>query len=359
MGERATELYEGARAYVAEFLGAKSADEVVFLRNATEALNLVAEAWGRPNLGPKDRIVTTIMEHHSNFLPWQRLARQTGAELVVLPVTGNGQLDMEAARRELQAGASVLAVTMVSNVLGTVNPIACLAAMAHAQGAVVVVDGAQAVAHRPVNVTQMEADFFVFSGHKAYAPTGIGVLWGRSELLAQMEPFLVGGEMVNSVSLKKTTFLDPPHRFEAGTPAVAEAIALKGALEYIKNIGFDSILGQEAALLELLLTGLGQIPGVSILGPEGHLREGLVSFLMDGVHPHDISGFLGEKGIAVRAGFHCAQPLHEALGIPATVRASIGIYNTEDDVRTFLRGLEDARALFTGERQWTTSTASR
>lgn len=332
LGEASTLAYENARETVARFLHC-APQEVVFTRNATEALNLVAMTWGRANVQPGDIVLTTIAEHHSNFLPWQALANEKGAEFRVLPVTASGELDLQQVAEVMATGrVRVMAVAHVSNVLGVRNPISRLADLAHRHGAILVVDGAQAVGHARTEVDSLGCDFYAFSGHKAYGPTGIGVLYGKSQLLQQMPPLMLGGEMIRSVSIQRSTWADAPQRFEAGTPPFVEAVGLAEALTMLQEVGIFPIMTHEARLVRKLTALLSAVPGVTVLGPPPGGRTGLVSFTLQSLHPHDIAGFLGTLGVSVRAGHHCAQPLHDALGIPASVRVSLGLYNDAGDL---------------------------
>jgi len=345
LGERATAEYEAARARVARFIGAPAPQGVVFTRNATEAINLVAYAWGLHHLRPGDEVVTTEMEHHSNFLPWQQVTRWTGAALRVVGITEDGQVDMEEMAEAITPRTRLVAVTHVSNVLGTINPVADIARLAHAAGALVLVDGAQSVPHMPVSVTDLECDFLAFSGHKMFGPMGIGVLWGRPELLDRMEPFLFGGEMINEVTLRESTWAEVPWKFEAGTPNVAGAVGLAAAMDYIDSIGRDAVQAWEAELTRYALDRIATVPGVTIYGPRRE-RGALVAFIVEGAHPHDLSTFLDQKAIAIRAGHHCAQPLHACLGTGASARASFAVYNTKEEIDLLVEALEQAKEFF-------------
>ncbi len=347
LSAEATAAYEGARATVADHLGAADRREVVFVRNATEALNLVARAWGDENIGAGDRIVLTEMEHHSNIVPWQQLAARTGAEIDWVGVTDDGLLDMEALAEALSRSPKVLAVTHVSNVLGTLNPLPEIARMAHDAGALVVADGAQAAPKLAVDVAELGVDFYALTGHKAYAPTGIGALWGRLDLLQAMEPFLGGGSMIRKVTKQGTTWADVPARFEAGTPAIAQAIGLAAALRWLDGIGMEHVTDHERDVTAYAMDRLPAVPGLEIFGPPASPeRVGPVSFELEGVHAHDVSEILDRHGVAVRAGHHCAQPLMERLGVSATARASFGIYTTLEEIDRLVEGLEDARKIF-------------
>ena len=345
LGERATEIFEGAREDVAHFLNADPRG-VVFVRNTTEGLNLVAQAYARPRLGPGDRIVATEMEHHSNLVPWQQVRDQTGCQLEFIKLTDEGRLDEESVSRLLQQPTRLLAVTHVSNVLGTINPIRELVARAHREGIVVCVDGAQAVPHMPVDLKELDPDFYAFSGHKMLGPTGIGVLYGRPELLDQMPPFLTGGSMISVVTLEKTTWTEVPHRFEAGTPDIAGAAGLRAAVGYLNSVGMEVIQAHSAELTDYAEEALSEIEGLVQYGPRGGDRAGIVSFNLQGVHPHDVGTILDRQGVAVRAGHHCCQPLMRQLGVAATTRASFYLYNSRDEVDSLARSLEEVRRIF-------------
>ncbi len=347
LSEEATFAYERARGKVARFIGAASQREVVFTRNTTEALNLVAYSWGGANLQPGDRILLTIMEHHSNIVPWQLIAQRTGAKLDYLGIDGEGRLRLDELDQKLSERTKLVALTHQSNVLGTINPVRAIADRAHAVGAVVVVDGAQSVPHMPVDVQALDCDFLAFSGHKMCAPTGIGVLWGRRALLEAMPPFLGGGSMIKVVELEQSTYADLPARFEAGTPAIGEAIALGAACDYLSEIGMEAIHRHEVELLAYALERLPAVEGLTLFGPRSVEQRGAaVSFTLDGVHPHDVAAILDGENVAVRAGHHCTQPLHRQLDVPATTRASFYIYNTHEDVDRLAAGLEKARRMF-------------
>ncbi|MGQ9699746.1 MAG: aminotransferase class V-fold PLP-dependent enzyme [Candidatus Bipolaricaulaceae bacterium] len=342
LAHEATELYEKARQKLAAFIGAPP-EEVVFTRGTTEGLNLVAWALGETRVSPGDRILITEMEHHANILPWQEVVRRKGAELLAIPITPEGQLDLQAFHKMLTPRTKVVAVTHVSNVLGTVNPIAEIAEEAHRVGAVVVVDAAQSVPHRPVNVGELGADVLVFSGHKMLGPTGIGVLWAKKELLWEWPPFLTGGEMIREVWLNRATWADPPAKFEAGTPPIAQAIGLAAAVEYLTKIGMQAIHAHTEELTALTLQGLLARPYVEVYGPrEPRVRGALLSFNLRGLHPHDVATLLDQEGICLRAGHHCAQPLHRRLGISASCRVSFHVYNTPAEVGEFLAALDRA-----------------
>ncbi|MBO9343817.1 MAG: cysteine desulfurase, partial [Roseiflexus sp.] len=332
LSEEATFAFERARGKVARFINARSQREIVFVRNTTEAINLVARSWGDANLREGDRILLSIMEHHSNLVPWQMLAQRTGAKLEFLPIDGEGRLALDNLDAQLE-GVRLVAITQQSNVLGTINPVAEIAQRAHAVGALVLVDGAQSVPHMPVDVQALDIDFLAFSGHKMCGPTGIGVLWGRRAILEQMPPFLGGGSMIKVVGLHESTYADVPARFEAGTPAIAEAIALGEAVDFLQEIGMDRIYAHERELLGYALERLTEVEGLRVYGPTTtEMRGGAVSFTLDGVHPHDVAAVLDGEGIAVRAGHHCAQPLHAHYDIPATTRASFYLYNIPEEI---------------------------
>ncbi|MBN8866795.1 MAG: cysteine desulfurase [Solirubrobacterales bacterium] len=347
LSEEATDLYEGARAKVAGLLGAPSPREVVFTRNVTAALNLVAQSWGAANLGPGDRILLTEMEHHANIVPWYMVAQRTGAELEFAPIDDEGRLDRAAITEALARGPKVFAFTHVSNVLGTKNPVEDLIAEAKAAGALTVVDGAQSVPKFPVDVAALGADFYGFTGHKLYGPTGIGAIWGRRELWEEIEPFEGGGSMINKVTPEKITWAAVPAKFEAGTPPIAEAAGLAAAVDWVQEVGFDFIERHERELTAYALPRLAEVPGLTIFGPETtEDREGIISFELDGVHPHDVSEILDRHGVAVRAGHHCAQILMRRLGVAATTRASFAAYNQTSEVDTLIEALHDARRIF-------------
>ena len=346
LAETATEAYESARQRIATFIGAASPREIIFTRNTTEAINLVAQSWGRANIGAGDVILLTEMEHHSNLVPWQMLAAERGARLEFIPVTPDGQLELSQLDTLLALGPRLVAFTQMSNVLGTINPAAEIAARARAAGALVVVDGAQSVPHLPVDVRQLGVDFLAFSAHKMCGPTGIGVLYGREPLLQAMPPFLGGGEMIKRVRLREFTANDLPHKFEAGTPAIAEAVGFGAAVDYLGGIGLSAIHEHERRVVGYALDRLAEVPGLRILGPEAERRGGVVSFSLAEAHPHDVAQLLDRRGIAVRAGHHCAMPLHEKFGLPASTRASFYLYNTTDEVDRLIEGLYAVRQIF-------------
>ncbi len=345
LSQRATEAYEHARAQLAGFLNADP-DEIVFVRNATEALNLVAYAWGLANLRAGDEILLTEMEHHANLVPWQLAAQRTGAQIKAVPVTAAGRLDLDAFEALLSERTRVFAVTQMSNVLGAVNPVAELAAAARERGALVVVDGAQGAPHLPVRVDELNADFYALSGHKMLGPTGAGVLWGRRDVLGRMPPFLGGGSMIDRVEITSSSYTAPPQRFEAGTPAIAEAIGLGVAAEYLKELGMDDVWEHDRRLTRYALERLREVPDLHLYGPTGEDRGAVVAFNLGSLHPHDLATALDERGVAVRTGHHCAQPLHRRLGVAATARASFYVYNDESDVDRLLEALLEAREFF-------------
>ncbi len=350
IGEEATAAYEGARAKVAGFLNAPDVSEVIFVRNATEAINLVAYSWGRRNIGQADTIVLTELEHHSNLVPWQLLAQEKDADLEFVPFDAEGRLIMDSWEILLRTRPKLVAFTHKSNGLGTVTPVKEMVAQAHDAGALVLVDGAQAVPHMPVDVQDIGADFYVFSGHKALAPAGSGALWARRELLEAMPPFMSGGEMINSVHLRHTTFNDIPYKFEAGTPDVPAAIGLGAAIDYLSELGMDRVAAHEEALTAYALEVLPrEVPGITIYGPlDAADRAGIVTFTLPEAHAHDIATLLDREAVAIRAGHHCTQPLHERLGVAATGRASFNVYSGTDDIDRLVVGLRGVQRIFGG-----------
>ena len=344
LSQEATDLFEGAREIMARFLGADT-KEIIFTRGTTEGINLVANSYGRANVREGDEVVVTTMEHHANIVPWQMLCEQTGATLKVVPIFDDGTLDMDAFAQLIGERTKIVAVGHVSNALGTVNPIREITAMAHAAGAVVVVDGAQGAPHGHVDVRDLGADFYALSGHKMYGPTGIGVLYGRYELLEAMPPWQGGGDMIRSVTFEKTTYNDAPFRFEAGTPNIADAIGLGAAAEYLEGLGLDAVQAHEADLLAYGTARLEEVEGLRMVGTAPH-KAGVLAFLLDGVHPHDIGTILDSEGVAIRTGHHCAQPVMQRFGVPATSRASIGIYNTREEIDALVVALEKVREVF-------------
>ena len=346
LSEEATTLYERARGIVARHIAAEPR-EVIFVRNATEGINLVANAWGRANLGQGDRILLTELEHHSNIVPWYLIARERGAELDWAPLTDEGRLDMDAFRSLLERGPKLVAVAHVSNVLGTVNPVAEITRLAHEAGALVLVDGAQAAPKMALDVAELGADFYVFTGHKAYGPTAIGALYGRRELLEEMGPFLGGGTMIRQVRRDEITWADVPARFEAGTPPIGEAIGLAAAIEWLDALGLDAVHARDVELATYALERLPEVEGLRIFGPPaGEDRSGIVSFELEGIHAHDVSEILDRHAVCVRAGHHCAQVLMERLGVAATTRASFAVYNTLEEIDRLVDALRDARHVF-------------
>jgi cysteine desulfurase / selenocysteine lyase len=346
LSERATEAYEGAREKVRAFINAPSAREVIFLRNATEALNLVAYSWGLNNLGPGDVVLVTELEHHSNFVPWQYMADRTGADFRMLPLDEHGELRLDVLDETVGGGnVKVVATNLVSNSLGTISPVEKLAAWAHEHGAIYVCDGAQAAPHRAVDVQALGCDFFAVSGHKMCGPSGVGFLWGRAELLEAMEPFLMGGHMIRQVRFEKTTWGELPHKFEAGTAPAAEAVGLGAAIDYLTDVGLDAIAEHEHALAASALEALSEVPGVTLYGPPPERRAGIVSFNVEGIHPHDVAQVLDSEGVAIRAGHHCCQPLMTRLGVAATNRASFYLYTVPEEIDRLVEGLHKARKI--------------
>jgi len=346
LSEQATEAMEQARRKIATFIGARSPREVIFTRNTTESINLVAQSWGRANLRPGDRVLLTEMEHHSNLVPWQIVAEATGAELDFIPVDGTGRLALDNLPTLVTERTKLVALTHMSNVLGTINPVREIAAAAKAVGAVVLVDGAQSVPHFGVDVQALGIDFLAFSGHKMCGPTGIGVLWGRKALLQAMPPFLGGGSMIRTVGLRQSTWNDLPHKFEAGTPAIAEAIGLGYAVEYLSSVGMDAIHQAEQQLTAYALEQLQTIDGLTLYGPSIAERGGVISFNLEGVHAHDVAAVLDQHGVAVRAGHHCCQPLMDILHAPATARASFYLYTTPDEIDQLVVALQKCKTIF-------------
>jgi len=342
----ATRLYEGARERIAGFVGAASPREIVFVRNATEAINLVARAWGDANVRAGDEILITAMEHHANIVPWQMLCERTGAVLRVAPIDSRGELDLAAFEALLGPRTRMVAVTHVSNALGTINPVHEIVALAHRHGARVLIDGAQAVPHMRVDLSQIGCDFYAFSGHKLFGPTGVGILHGRLSELDAMPPFLGGGDMIESVSFEKTTYAPVPHKFEAGTPDIAGAIGLAAAVDYVDGLGMQAIHAWEQELLAYATAALEAIPGLRLIGTARE-KAAVLSFVLDGVHPHDVGSVLDQEGVAIRVGHHCAQPLMEIFGVPATARASLSFYNTRAEVDALVAGIGRVRELFT------------
>ena len=346
MSEKASDAYENVRDKVAELLNAGSREEIVFTRNATESINLVAYTWGRTALKPGDAVAVSEMEHHANLVPWQMLRDAHGTELRIIKITDSGELDWESLEQVFADGkVKLLALTHMSNVLGTYTPVERLAKFAHEHGAKILLDGSQAIVHRAVDVRAIDADFYVFSGHKLYGPTGIGVLYAKAEILDAMPPFMGGGDMIASVSYEKSTWAKPPHRFEAGTPAIIETIGLGAAIDYVRGIGFKNIAAHEQHLTEHALSTLSQIEGLRILG-SAQDRGGVISFVMKDAHAHDIATLLDRQGIAVRAGHHCAEPLMGRLGVTSTARATFGLYTLPEEIDALATGLERVRKIF-------------
>jgi cysteine desulfurase/selenocysteine lyase len=344
LAERSTEQFEAARDKVAAFVNAPHSREVVFVRNATEALNLVAYSWGRAKLGPGDVVIVTELEHHSNFVPWQVAARKTGAEFRMLPLDDQGELRLDLLDEVAGDGnVRVVATGLVSNSLGTVNPVEKLVAWAHERGAIMVCDAAQAAPHRPVDVQALGVDFLAVSGHKLCGPSGIGFLWGRSELLAEMEPFLYGGHMIRKVAFHETTWGDLPHKFEAGTSPIAEAVGLGAAIDYLDAVGLEAIEAHERELTAYALEQLADVPGIRLFGPPADRRAGIVLFDLEGIHPHDVAQILDFEGVAIRAGHHCCQPLMAKLGLVATNRASFYLYTLREEIDQLREGLLTVR----------------
>jgi cysteine desulfurase / selenocysteine lyase len=346
MSERTTEAYEAARDAIAALMNARDRHEVVLTRNVTESLNLMAHSYGRGVLKPGQAVLISGMEHHSNIVPWQLLRDSHGIELRVAPITDAGELDLAAFEALLADGkVGLVSITHMSNVLGTVTPAEQIVRIAHAHGAKVLFDGAQAVVHRRIDVQALDCDFYAWTGHKLYGPTGIGVLWGRRELLDRMPPFLGGGEMISSVSYEKSTWAEVPHKFEAGTPPILEGIGLKAAIDYVQAIGYDAIAAHEASLVDHALSRLSRVEGVRILG-SAQDRGGVVSFALDKAHAHDVATLLDRQGIAVRAGHHCAEPLMRRFGLDSSARASFGIYTTDQEIDALAEGLDRVRTFF-------------
>ncbi len=346
LSETATAAYENARLRLARFINAASPKQIVFTRNTTESLNLVAYSWGRANLKPGDEVLITEMEHHSNIVPWQLVCEMTGATLRYVPITPRGELDEQALESLLCERTKVFAFTAMSNVLGTINPVAALCARAHAVGAIAVVDAAQSVPHLPTDVRSLDVDFLAFSSHKMLGPTGVGVLYGRRALLEAMPPFMGGGDMIREVKMSGSRWNELPYKFEAGTPAIAEAIGLGAAVDYLNGLGMDWVAEHERSITAYAWERLSEVEGLRILGPEPERRGGLLAFVLGDIHPHDVAAILDQDGIAVRAGHHCAQPIHDHYGLPATSRASFYIYNTTEEVDRLIPALHKAKALF-------------
>ena len=346
LAEEATAMYEGARETVAKFINSATPEQIIFTRNATESINLVAYTWARANLKAGDMVILTEMEHHSNLVPWIMLASERGVVLEFIPVTNEGLLDLEAYRTLLLRGPKLVAFSGMSNVLGTINPAAEIIRMAHEAGAITLVDGAQSVPHLPVDVQTMGVDFLAFSAHKMLGPTGIGALYGKTELLNKMPPFMGGGDMIKTVHLRSFKPNDLPHKFEAGTPAIAEAVGFGAAVEYLTKVGMKNVAAHETEMIGYALERLEEIPGVKVIGPAADKKGGVAAFTLEGVHPHDIAQILDRDGIAVRAGHHCAQPLHEKFGMTATARASFYVYSLKEEVDALVNGIYKVKELF-------------
>ena len=348
LAERATERFEGAREQVRVFVNAASTREIIFTRSATEALNLVAYAWGLDSLGPGDLVVASELEHHSNFVPWQQIAKRTGAKFRPIPVDGSGELQLEALDAIAKQGSvKVVANNLVSNALGTINPVERLAAWAHEQGAIMVVDAAQAAPHHPIDVQQLDCDFLAFSSHKMCGPTSVGALWGRAKLLEEMAPFNLGGHMIRSVTIEETTWGQLPYKFEAGTQPIAEAVGFGAAVDYVTDVGIGAIEEHERELLVYALERLVDVPGFVGYGPSPDRRAGIISFNIEGIHPHDVAQVLDMDGVAIRAGHHCCQPLMSKLGVAATNRASFYLYTIAEEIDRLVEGLHKAHKLLT------------
>lgn len=345
LSAEATARYEGVRETVQRFINAPDSREIVFTKNVTEAINLVASSFGRSRLEPGDEILITAMEHHANIVPWQLVCEQTGAQLRVAPVSDGGELDLDTLEAQLSERTRIVALTHVSNVLGTVNPVREIAQLAHGRGAVVLVDGAQGVPHTRVDVQELGCDFYGFTAHKLFGPTGVGVLWGRHALLDSMPPYQGGGDMIASVSFEKTTYAELPHKFEAGTPNIAGVVGMGAAIDYVEGIGIERLGAWEQELLAHANEAMAAIPGLRVYGQAAN-KAAVLSFTLEGVHPHDLGTILDQEGVAIRAGHHCAQPLMERFGVAAMARASFSLYNTHEDVEALVRAVEHARRLF-------------
>jgi cysteine desulfurase/selenocysteine lyase len=346
LAEEATAMYEGAREKIAKFINAPSAKQVIYTRNTTESINLVAYTWARSNLKSGDLVILTEMEHHSNLVPWHMLKTERGIRLEFIPVTEDGLLDLEVYRALLDQSPKLVSFTHMSNVLGTINPAAEIIRMAHEVGAITLVDGAQSVPHFAVDVQALDVDFLAFSAHKMVGPTGIGVLYGKLDFLQEMPPFLGGGDMIKTVHLREFVPNSLPHKFEAGTPAIAEAVGFGAAIDYLTSVGMDNVAAHEHEITEYALERLEEVPGVKLFGPSVQDKGGVASFTFDGVHPHDVAQILDRDGVAVRAGHHCAQPLHEKFGITATSRASFYLYNTKEEVDQLIEGIYKVKEIF-------------
>ena len=345
LSEEATAAYDAARAKVQRFLNAATSREIIFTRNSTEGINLVAQSFGRRNVGPGDEIVITHMEHHSNIVPWQLLCEQVGARLRVAPIDDSGTLQLDELERLIGPRTRLVSVVHLSNSLGTINPVRDIVEMAHRCDVPVLIDGSQAVYHMPVDVQALGCDFYVFTGHKLYGPTGIGVLYGREALLEQMPPYQGGGDMIRSVTFEKTTYADLPHKFEAGTPHIAGAVGLGAAVDYVQHIGFDALAPHEADLLAYGTAALSEVKGLRLIGTAAN-KASILAFVMKGAHPHDVGTIVDTEGVAIRTGHHCTQPIMERFGVPATARASVAMYSTRDEIDALVRALHRVREMF-------------
>ena len=345
LSEEATAAYDAARAKVQRFLNAAASREIIFTRNATEGINLVAQSFGRRNVGPGDEIVITHMEHHSNIVPWQLLCEQVGARLRVAPIDDSGTLQLDELERLIGPRTRLVSVVHLSNSLGTINPVRDIVEMAHRCDVPVLIDGSQAVYHMPVDVQALGCDFYVFTGHKLYGPTGIGVLYGREALLEQMPPYQGGGDMIRSVTFEKTTYADLPHKFEAGTPHIAGAVGLGAAVDYVQRIGFEAVAPHEADLLAYGTAALSEVKGLRLIGTAAN-KASIVAFVMKGAHPHDVGTIVDTEGVAIRTGHHCTQPIMDRFGVPATARASVAMYNTRGEIDVLVHALERVREMF-------------
>jgi cysteine desulfurase/selenocysteine lyase len=345
LSEIATEEYETARKVVQQFLHAVHASEIIFVRSTTEAINLVAQTYGRTHVATGDEVLITAMEHHSNIVPWQLLCDEKGAKLRIAPINDNGELLLDEFEKLLGPRTKMVSLGHLSNALGTINPLSQIVGLAHAQGIPVLVDGAQAAPRLPVDVRELDCDFYAFSGHKSYGPTGIGILYGKLALLEKMPPYQGGGDMISSVTFEKTTYNKVPHKFEAGTPDMSGAVGLRAALEYLNSLGMENIEKHEHELLSYATEKVSAIPGIRLIGTARE-KAGVLSFVMDGVHPHDIGTILDQDGIAIRTGHHCAQPLMDRFGVDATARASFGVYNTKEEIDALVRGIQKVQEVF-------------
>jgi cysteine desulfurase/selenocysteine lyase len=346
LAEEATQAYESARLRIGSFIGVNNPREIVFTRNTTESINLVAKTWGQVELKNGDLIILTTMEHHSNLVPWQMLAAEKGIILEFIPMTADGQLDMDSYRQLLKRDPKLVAFTHMSNVLGTINPASEIISLAHQAGAITLLDAAQSVPHLPVNIRDLGADFAAFSAHKMCGPTGIGILYGREDLLAKMPPFMGGGDMIKKVALRSFKPNELPYKFEAGTPAIAEVIGFGAAVDFLNAVGMNLVAEHEQTLISYCIEMLEEIQGVTVLGPAPEKRGGVASFTLKGIHPHDVAQILDQEGIAVRAGHHCAMPLHDILGVPASTRASLYLYNTRQDVDALVNAIYKVKKVF-------------